>query len=57
MCSSDLIGTASSMKSSMAGNKLAAMRQQQEEKEKQKALKDTPAEMSEQTENTNQEEK
>lgn len=51
------IGTASSMKSSMAGNKLAAMRQQQEEKEKQKALKDTPAEMSEQTENTNQEEK
>lgn len=51
------IGTASSIKSSMAGNKLAAMRQQQEEKEKQKALKDTPAEMSEQTENTNQEEK
>ncbi len=51
------IGTASSMKSSMAGNKIAAMRQQQEEKEKQKALKDAQAEMQEQTENANQEEK
>ena len=38
------IGTASSVnKSSLAGNKMAAMKQQQEEREKQKMLKDSLA--------------
>lgn len=42
------IGTAANVnKSSMAGNKVAAMKQQQEEREKQKMLRDSQAEMSE----------
>ena len=41
------IGTAVNNKSSMAGNKVAAMKQQQEEREKQKMLRDSQAETSE----------
>ena len=50
------IGTAVNVnKSSMAGNKVAAMKQQQEEREKQKMLRDSQAEQPEEKQEENKE--
>ena len=50
------IGTAANVnKSSMAGNKVAAMKQQQEEREKQKVLRDSQAEKPEEKQEENKE--